>query len=276
MEQHPIPRQITTFEFKLIGFMTLKQFLYLVVFLPTAYIVISIFPVPILNIILAALVAFSGIALAFIPINDRPLDVYIKNFAKRMISPSQFYYQKTAFNQAVTLQTPSNLQTQTRSSTEVSQKLNQYIAQRKNQQDSSVVTDQKRKDEIKNALDLPIPPNLKLQNSTPLQQKQNIQKTQDNQLLNATKKPFLTGIIKNRKQTPLPGILIYINDQNNNPLRLLKTNENGFFSSYNNLPEGVYDVEIKDPNNKHMFDKIKINLKEENSESFEFFSKELI
>ena len=68
MEQHPIPRQITSFEFKLIGFMTLKQFLYLVIFGPMGY-VVSFIPIPIVNVILGIAVASIGVALAFLPIN---------------------------------------------------------------------------------------------------------------------------------------------------------------------------------------------------------------
>src|SRR5437763_879990 len=94
MEQHPVPRQITTFEFKLIGFMTLTQFIYLIVFVPAAYIVYQLFPVPILNILLAFVVAMMGVALAFAPIQGRPLDVWVRNIAKRLTSPTQYFYHK--------------------------------------------------------------------------------------------------------------------------------------------------------------------------------------
>lgn len=276
MEQHPLPRQITTFEFKLIGFMTLKQFIYLVIFLPLAYIVMSALPIPVLNIALAALIAFSGIALAFIPINDRPLDVYVKNFVKRMTTPTQYYYQKSGLTQTVTKPSLQNKQLETDLREETNKKLNQYMSQTKKTQNTIATTDNKRKEEIKAALDLPVPSNLKLKSNTPPSQTQTNQKVQENGQPNLIKKPFLTGIVKNRKQIALPGMLIYINDQNNNPLRLLKTDENGSFNSYSALPNGVYDIEIKDPNNKHIFDKVKINLNEENLKLFEFFSKELI
>ena len=265
MEQHPVPRQITTFEFKLIGFMTLKQFIYLVIFLPIAYVILSVFPIPILNIFLAFLVGFTGVALAFIPINDRPLDIYIKNFIKRIVYPTQYYYQK--INIQSSTQQPAQMdQKNTNSHIETNQKLTQYLNKNKTVTNISTQVNQKRKEEIKNAFDLPIPQNLNT-NSKPLQ----------NENTNTSQKqPFLKGVSKNKKQTPLPGILIYINDQNNNPLRLLKTNTNGTFESYNNLPEGVYDVEMKDPNDKHLFDRVKINLKNQNPIQFEFFSKELI
>ena len=269
MEQHPIPRQITTFEFKLIGFMTLKQFIYLVIFLPIAYIALSLFPIPVLNILIAGVIAFAGIALAFIPINDRPLDVYIKNFVKRVVTPTQFYYQKSGTYQSAQTLTQPILQSQAKAHAEVNQKLTQYLNQTRNTQIEPNIIQTTRIAEVQTALDLPVPPQPQKTQTQTIEKKQEAQ-TQ------SVKQPFLKGVVKNRKQIPLPGILVYINDQNNNPLRLLKTNITGNFESYNNLPEGVYDIEIKDPNNKHMFDKIKINLKNQNPEPFEFFSKELI
>ncbi|MFW5703506.1 MAG: PrgI family mobile element protein [Patescibacteria group bacterium] len=94
MEQHPIPRQITTFEFKLIGFMTLKQFIYLVVAFPIAYIVFALFPIPLLNILLAVIIVVAGLVFAFVPIQDRPVEVWIRNLFKRLQSPTQYFYHK--------------------------------------------------------------------------------------------------------------------------------------------------------------------------------------
>jgi hypothetical protein len=35
-----------------------------------------------------------GPALAFVPINDRPLEIWIKNLIKRLTSPTQYFYKK--------------------------------------------------------------------------------------------------------------------------------------------------------------------------------------
>ena len=94
MEQHPIPRQITTFEFKLIGFLTIKQFIYLIVFIPVGFLVYYLFPIPLINILLGIITGGLGFAFAFIPVNDRPLDVWIKNFFKRLTSPTKYLYHK--------------------------------------------------------------------------------------------------------------------------------------------------------------------------------------
>ena len=278
MEQHEIPRQITTFEFKLIGFMTLKQFIYLLVFFPIAYLVLSVFPIPYLNILLAAIIAFFGIALAFIPINDRPLDVFIKNFIKRVMLPTQFYYKKTDFQQAV-LQAPQTQQIKQEviKHEETKQKLFKYLFTRKKSDGIDQQIEIKRKENIKKALDMPIPKDLNI-NSGVVEHEASIKvDTSSNQTpQQQIKKPFLTGIVKNKKEVLLPGMLIYIKDQNNNVLRLLKSNQYGTFSSFNPLTSGIYDIEIKDPNQRHIFDRIKIDLKEENPKPFEFFSKELI
>lgn len=93
-QQHPVPRQITSFEFKLIGFMTLKQFIYLLIFFPFGYIVYRLFPIPFLNIVAGISIAGFGAALAFIPVNDRPLDIWVKNLLRRLTSPTQYIYQK--------------------------------------------------------------------------------------------------------------------------------------------------------------------------------------
>jgi hypothetical protein len=49
MDLHPIPRQITTFEFKLIGFMTVKQFGYVLLAGVVGYLFFLAIPIQILN-----------------------------------------------------------------------------------------------------------------------------------------------------------------------------------------------------------------------------------
>lgn len=94
MENHPIPQDITGFEFKLIGEMTLKQFAYLAGGAILAWI-IYILP---LFIFIKIPIAFAfiglGAAFAFLPIDGRPLDVMIRCFIKAAFSPTQYVYQK--------------------------------------------------------------------------------------------------------------------------------------------------------------------------------------
>lgn len=94
MEQHPVPRNISGFQFHLVGDMTLKQFGYLAGGIILAYLIYK-FPLPsIISIPLAALVAVSGIAFAFVPIQERPLDRWLVAFIKSIYSPTQYIWHK--------------------------------------------------------------------------------------------------------------------------------------------------------------------------------------
>jgi hypothetical protein len=94
MENHPIPQDITGFEFKLIGDMTLKQFAYVA---GGAIIGLVFYALPVLFLIkipLALAWVGAGAAFAFVPFEGRPLDVMIKNFFKAAFHPTQYVYQK--------------------------------------------------------------------------------------------------------------------------------------------------------------------------------------
>lgn len=92
-KQHAVPQNIMEVEFKLIGDLTMRQFMYLIVFGGISYLssvaVIGVFkwPLVILNAIL-------GFGLAFVPIQDRGLDEWIVNFIRAVYSPTQRIWRK--------------------------------------------------------------------------------------------------------------------------------------------------------------------------------------
>lgn len=94
MQQHPIPQNITGFEFKLIGDMTIKQFAYLAGFALVAYLTFASTLNSIIRFPLAFFFAFMGVALAFIPVEGRPLDRWITNFVRALFTPSQYIFHK--------------------------------------------------------------------------------------------------------------------------------------------------------------------------------------
>jgi hypothetical protein len=94
MENHPIPQDITGFEFKLIGDMTIKQFAYVAGGVVSAF-VTYISPLPdLIKIPLALIFVGIGAAFAFLPIEGRPMDLMFKNFFKAVFSPTQYVYRK--------------------------------------------------------------------------------------------------------------------------------------------------------------------------------------
>lgn len=273
MENHPVPRQITTFEFKLIGFLTLRQFIYLVIFFPLGVIVFYLFPIPFLNILFSVLPPAVGLALAFVPYNGRPLDVWVKNFFKKLFRPSQYYYikrnQVPAFLKDVFITSnPETVQTHL----EAHEKLSSYLAKKKTSQPKN------QKNQIHRLISSPLPTNLKQTTKSPTPaQNQTMEATPGPKPPpTKTKKPFLFGIVKNNKNLPLPGALVYIKNEKGENVRILKANHRGVFATFHPFPPGDYLFEVKDLGNKFFFDKIKIKVLKENKKPVVFVSKELL
>lgn len=92
MDQHPVPQNISSYEFHLVGDMTLKQFFQLAGGV-LAGIVLYRLPLPFILkwplIIVAVLV---GILLAFVPISGRPFSQWLTAFIKAIYTPTQYIW----------------------------------------------------------------------------------------------------------------------------------------------------------------------------------------
>lgn len=98
LEQHPVPQNVTTFQFRLIGDMTLKQFGYLAGGAILAYISYNL-PLPFFfTYPLTAIFAFGAIGFAFVPVEERPMDVWFVSFIKSIYSPTQYVWQREDVN----------------------------------------------------------------------------------------------------------------------------------------------------------------------------------
>lgn len=92
MEQHPVPQHIASYEFRLVGDMTLKQFMQVA---GGALLALLFYVLPLPGIIkwpFVFICGLAGTALAFMPIEDRPLSTWIAAFLKAIYSPT--YYTK--------------------------------------------------------------------------------------------------------------------------------------------------------------------------------------
>lgn len=89
--EHPVPQNVTSFEFHLVGDMTLRQFAYLAIGCSIAYIIFVAFFAahPLFSTPMIAFFALTGAAFAFLPIADRPLDHWVKAFFLAVNSPTQ-------------------------------------------------------------------------------------------------------------------------------------------------------------------------------------------
>ncbi|PJC79634.1 hypothetical protein CO009_04125 [Candidatus Shapirobacteria bacterium CG_4_8_14_3_um_filter_35_11] len=94
MEQHPIPQQISSYEFKLVGEMTLKQFAKAAGGIIIALVINSAPLVFFIKWPLIFIFAVGGLMLAFVPFQDRPMETWLLAFLKSIYNPTMFIYKK--------------------------------------------------------------------------------------------------------------------------------------------------------------------------------------
>jgi len=97
-EQHPVPQQISSYSFKLVGNMTLKQFFQVA---GGAIVALILYAIPLPAIVkwpLIIISAISGAAFAFLPIQNRPLEQWLAAFFRSIYSPTIFVWDKDASN----------------------------------------------------------------------------------------------------------------------------------------------------------------------------------
>lgn len=89
MQTHPVPQNIASYEFRLVGDMTLKQFLFLAAGALLGLLVWKL-PIPfsLVRGLLATVPVGLGILAAFVPISGRPFTQWISAFFKAIYSPT--------------------------------------------------------------------------------------------------------------------------------------------------------------------------------------------
>ena len=87
VQQHSVPQNITGFEFKLVGFLTLKQFGYLVATAVFSFLFYAGLGGILRWLVIIPIVLF-GLVLAFIPINGMPFDKWVAALVRSIIFPS--------------------------------------------------------------------------------------------------------------------------------------------------------------------------------------------
>ena len=107
MEQHPVPQDITGFQFKLIGDMTVKQFVYLAGGLVIAFVISRLNIISVIKYPLLAVFGIGGAALAFLDVGKRPLDRIVLSFFKSVYRETRFIWKKTPQIPDILLETPN-------------------------------------------------------------------------------------------------------------------------------------------------------------------------
>ncbi|MBI2325778.1 PrgI family protein [Candidatus Collierbacteria bacterium] len=96
IEQHPIPQDVAGYKFRLIGEMTVKQFIWLASGIILGLVAYSL-PLPFFfKYPLTGLFVALGAGIAFLPIEGRPMDKWLIAFIKSVYSPTQYIWKKGA------------------------------------------------------------------------------------------------------------------------------------------------------------------------------------
>lgn len=93
-KQHPIPQNVLGVEFKLVGELTLRQFLYVAVAGVIAYLLYSSSTPSFIRYPLSITVAIIGLAAAFLPVQNQSFDKWIIHFLAAVTSPTQRVWYK--------------------------------------------------------------------------------------------------------------------------------------------------------------------------------------
>jgi len=160
MKQHPVPQNISSYQFRLVGDMTLKQFLELAAGLVLGYLCFHLSIPDFIKFPLILFFCLTGFALAFLPIQGRSLDKWIINFIKSVYSPTRFLWRKKN-------QPPVFLQSRTKMSTKTTVKavpkkdktiLKEYLQTFTPVASSASPLDEKEKKQLENINNLLIAP----------------------------------------------------------------------------------------------------------------------
>ncbi len=96
IQQHPLPQDISAYRFRLIGDMTIKQFVSLGIGIVMSILFYSS-PLPFFfKYPLAFVFLLLGVGAAFVPVQGRTLDTWILAFLRSIYAPTQFVWKQTA------------------------------------------------------------------------------------------------------------------------------------------------------------------------------------
>jgi hypothetical protein len=196
-----------------------------------------------------------GLALAFLPINERPFEYFLKNLYLHLIDANQFIYHKS--NSPPPLLKGMYYEADPHivlAHVDSKEKLELYVSTK----NTPVVTEKKTPIPTKTQ-----PPSLASHPPLPSQSSAIAHTAPLSQALQPTTpttsstsaRPWVSGTVHNQRNIPLPGILVYIKDPTTSKtLRILKTNPHGVFASFHPLPFGDYLCEAIDTGKNYLFD----------------------
>lgn len=96
MKQHTVPQNIMSVEFKIIGDLTIRQFIYVTIAGGISFIFWLTIPVALLKYTLIIISILIGIMITFAKVNERPFDEWINNLITAIMLPTQRVWRKSS------------------------------------------------------------------------------------------------------------------------------------------------------------------------------------
>lgn len=282
--EHPIPQNVTSFQFKLIGNMTIKQFAYLASGAILAWIFFILPFSSLIKLPMGFLSFVFGFTLAFIPIAGRPFDLMIYLFIKSLFAPNQYLFQKMGgqlFRFNIAPKHPLLQKEKLQSSEKLGLLLESIPKEPKNKLDEKEVAffdslsglfDQTNNSVSPLPSQSPLPPQPTQAPLSPVSPPQTMIKKSPGVSFVSDVPNLVAGIVKDPRGNVLPNILVEIKDKEGSPVRAFKTNQGGQFACATPLLNGVYTLFFEDPEEKHKFAPIEITAQGEIMPPFEIRS----
>lgn len=260
MKQHPIPQDITNYKFHLIGSMTLKQFAELAVAVVIAFIIYKTNLIGIVKWPLIFIVVGLGAMIAFVPIEERPLDHWIKTFFKNIYKPTKFFWKKANkipdfFNYKITSTNNEFFAPDINLNPARKQRIFEYLKSIPEEEKNVNQFDLEEKQRVSAVLSefdkvevAPSEINIEIQEQEKPNLQTRVRKLKAPEKI-AEEKEYLpnqiSGSIINGEGEVVTQAIVEIKDQNNQSVRVLKSDENGEFLTNRPLENGVYQIVVE-------------------------------
>ena len=267
MQQHPIPQNITSYQFRLIGEMTLGQFVRLAAGCIVALIFYALSLPDLIKWFFVFLSASGGALLAFAPLEGRPLETWIISFFKSIYSPSQYLWRKEIVPlpilaeglEKISSREPLPPSPKSLSPKEIA--LLQMLSPQASSYSAQEINQAKKLLSLFNQINL-APKTTRIK---PLPKQKAEKEVQFRSNLPIPAPPdqpnVLVGMVVNQKGEIIEGAIIEIRDQEGDVVRAMRTNKLGQFRTVSPLENGEYQILVEKEGAK--FDIMKIKLKGE-------------
>ncbi len=299
IEGHPIPQDITGFQFRLIGDMTVKQFAYLAVSFVFGWVFFALPENIVMKVLLAAIPVGIGLILTFVPIQGIPADTMLILFFKALLNPNQYVYNKTGLDDtaqngstaaasspvttAIHTQEPAAVKQAPSEKTqfilapattaketivenkpvEIPEKqpvLSVQIISPPEEPKSPAPVIKQEPQPVQQPIAVAQPVTPQPPPVPPVQTTVPVKKTPATPFMPPDVPNLISGLLKDSRENVLPNILVEIKDKEDNPVRAFKTNALGQFASATPLLNGTYTITFEDPKKQHRFDIIDLNV----------------